>query len=134
MLSGPKKTIRRARNLRRRMSLPEVLLWKSLRTRPGGLKFRRQHAAGPYVIDFYCHEAALALEIDGESHRRGDQPAFDAEKDRYLELNGYRVLRVPAVDVLEDIDSVMHYIVETARMNSPLHQPLAGPPPLKGRI
>jgi len=116
------------------MSLPEVLLWRVLRTRPDGLKFRRQQAAGPYVLDFYCHEAALAVEVDGESHDRGDQPEFDVKRDGYLRQNGHRVLRIPAVHVLADLDAVMRQIVEVARAGSPLHQPTAGPPPLKGRI
>ena len=134
MLSGPKRTIRRARTLRRQMSLPEVLLWCALRTRPGGLKFRRQQAAGPYVLDFYCHEAALAVEVDGESHNRGDQPEFDVKRDDYLRQNGHRVLRIPAVHVLRDLDAVIRHIVEVARPETPLHQPTAGPPPLEGRI
>jgi len=114
--------------------LPEVLLWQTLRTRPDGLKFRRQQAAGPYTTDFFCHEAGLVLEIDGESHNRGKQPQVDAERDDYLHRNGYRVLRIPAVDVLSDLDAVVRHIVATARAESPLHQPSAGPPPLKGRI
>jgi very-short-patch-repair endonuclease len=48
------------------MSLPEVLLWQALRARPGGWKFRRQHPSGPYVADFYCHEARLIVEVDGD--------------------------------------------------------------------
>src|SRR5579884_1287740 len=100
MLSGSKRTIRRARALRRQLSLPEVLLWRVLRTRPAGLKFRCQQAAGPFVLDFFCHEVSLGLEIDGESHNRGNQPALDAERDEYLRRNGYRVLRIPAADVL----------------------------------
>jgi very-short-patch-repair endonuclease len=116
------------------MSLPEVLLWRILRTRPAGLKFRRQQAAGPYVLDFFCHEASLAVEVDGESHNRGNQPAFDAERDEYLRRNGYHVLRIPAVNVLSDLDAVVRHIEATATGSSPLHRPAAGPPPLKGRI
>jgi very-short-patch-repair endonuclease len=134
MLSGPNRTIRRARSLRREMSLPEVLLWRELRKRPAGLKFRRQQAAGPYVADFFCHEAALVLEIDGDSHNRGNQPDRDAERDAYLSRNGFKVLRIPAVDVLSDLDAVLGHIVASAGGDSPLHQPAAGPPPLKGRI
>jgi very-short-patch-repair endonuclease len=57
-----KRTMRSARDLRRRMSLPEVLLWRELKKRPNGLKFRRQHPTGPYVLDFYCGDARLAIE------------------------------------------------------------------------
>ena len=133
MLSGPNRTIGRARDLRRDMNQPEVLLWGTLRTRPRGFKFRRQQAAGPYVVDFFCHSAALVVEIDGESHRRGNQPDVDAERDEYLRRNGYRVLRIAATEVLTDLDAVIRHIVAIAG-ESPLHQPSAGPPPLKGRI
>ncbi|MDB5670096.1 MAG: hypothetical protein JWO25_1055, partial [Alphaproteobacteria bacterium] len=81
MLSGPTPTIRIARGLRREMSLPEVLLWTRLRRRPQGFKFRRQQPAGRYVLDFYCHEAGLAIEVDGEAHDRGDRPQRDAERN-----------------------------------------------------
>ncbi|MEQ1640549.1 MAG: DUF559 domain-containing protein, partial [Novosphingobium sp.] len=53
MINGPKDTLLRARELRASMSLPEVVLWKELRKRPGGFKFRRQHPAGRYILDFY---------------------------------------------------------------------------------
>ena len=57
MITGPVRSVKLARKLRSEMSLPEVLLWRQLRLRPVGLKFRRQHPAGPYVLDFYCAAA-----------------------------------------------------------------------------
>jgi len=63
-----------ARKLRRNMTLPEVLLWRWLRQRPEGLKFRRQYPTGPYVLDFFCSDARLAIEVDGEAHSCGDRP------------------------------------------------------------
>lgn len=68
MLHGTTETQRRANTLRRAMTLPEVLLWRELKQRPAGLKFRRQHPAGRYVLDFYCAKLALAIEIDGSAH------------------------------------------------------------------
>ena len=76
------------------MSLPEVLLWRILRDRPGGYKFRRQHPAGPYVLDFFCAEHRLAVEVDGEVHARGDAPARDAARDAWIRSQGVRVHRV----------------------------------------
>ena len=134
MLSGPRRTVDRARRLRREMSLPEVLLWRELRTRPGGFKFRRQQAAGPWVVDFFCHDASLVVEIDGESHNRGNQPEIDRDRDAYLRQNGFRVLRIAATDVLNGVDEVVRQIVAAAECVSPLHHPSDGPPPLKGRI
>lgn len=97
------------------MSLPEVLLWRELRKRPGGLKFRHQHAAGRYSLDFYCYGARLAIEVDGEAHERGDQPQFDAERDEWLRARKVRVLRIRAVEVLKDLDAVIRHIVDVAR-------------------
>ncbi|MGH6729449.1 MAG: endonuclease domain-containing protein, partial [Sphingomicrobium sp.] len=72
------------------MSLPEVRLWQVLCARPGGLKFRRQHAGGPFVLDFFCSDARLAIEIDSEAHSRDDRPQRDAARDAYFANAGIR--------------------------------------------
>ncbi|WP_406701442.1 endonuclease domain-containing protein [Sphingomonas caeni] len=97
------------------MTLPEVLLWRELRKRPDGLKFRHQHRAGRYFLDFYCYEVALAVEVDGEIHGRGDQPERNAVRDAWLRLQNVRVLRINASDVLRNMEGVVRYIVATAR-------------------
>ena len=97
----------RAKMLRRKMSLPEVLLWQALRQRPSGLKFRRQHPAGPYVADFYCHEARLVVEVDGESHERGDAPRWDAARDAWFAGRGVAILRIPAGEILNELNNVV---------------------------
>jgi very-short-patch-repair endonuclease len=97
------------------MTLPEALLWRELKKRPDGLKFRHQHRAGPYFLDFYCYEATLAVEVDGEVHGRGDQPERDAIRDEWLRLQNVRVLRINASDVLRDMDAVIRHIVDVAR-------------------
>ena len=114
-LTGPPSTIRNAKRLRQEMSLPEILLWRELRGRPDGLKFRKQHPAGPYVLDFYCDAMRLAVEIDSESHGFGDRPDRDAERDAWLALRNVRTLRVRAGDVLNDIEAVVRLITLTAR-------------------
>jgi very-short-patch-repair endonuclease len=119
-----------ARKLRREMSLPEVLLWQQLRGGATGIKFRRQHPIGRYVVDFYCRDAALAIEIDGEAHQRGKQPQGDMLRDQFLQQNGIGVLRIAAADVLCDAAAVAAAIVAYAAR--PLHQPAAGPPPRSG--
>ncbi len=111
------------------MSLPEVLLWVKLRSRqPGGPRIRRQHAIGPYVIDFFCSEARLAIEIDGEAHAMGHQPEFDRQKTEYLEALGIEVLRIPAREVLKDPSEVAFGIYR--RCNAPPQSsgPLDPPP------
>ena len=108
-----KRTVAKARNLRREMSLPEVLLWRILRARPAELKFRRQHPAGPYVLDFYCPEAKLGFEIDGFAHNTGDRPARDVVRDRWLADQGITVIRTPAADVLKSPADVAETITAT---------------------
>jgi len=92
-----------ARRLRRTMTLPEILVWQALRKRPAGLKFRRQHPSGPYILDFFCSDARLAIEIDGESHGRGDRPVRDTLRDRWFSQAGIATLRITARDVLDDV-------------------------------
>jgi len=134
MLHGPKSTQKRAKQLRREMSLPEVLLWQELRKRPGGLKFRHQHPAGEYNLDFYCARWKLAIEVDGEAHSRGDRPQRDERRDAWLASHGVTICRIPAREVLADLNAVIKHIVATAGKCGalPLHRPAAGPPPPPG--
>jgi len=131
MLNGPGSTIKNARALRRAMSLPEVLLWRELRLRPGGYKFRRQQPAGIYVLDFYCATARLAIEADGEAHDRGDHPARDEARDASLRADGVSVIRIPAAEIMKDVEAVATMIVARAS-RPPLHHPSGGPPPRSG--
>jgi very-short-patch-repair endonuclease len=117
-LTGPPSTIRRAKKSRREMSLPEVLLWQQLCRRPAGLKWRHQHPAGPYELDFSCDAVRLAVEVDGEAHKRGDRPARDARRDTWLAGRGVRTLRMPASAVLRDMESVLRHIVDCALARS----------------
>jgi very-short-patch-repair endonuclease len=114
-------TLKRARKQRQDMSLPEVLLWMQLKQRPGGWKFRHLHPFGDLVADFYCDKAKLVIEVDGESHNRGDQPEFDEKRDAYFLAHDIRTLRIAAVDVLKNMDGVIQYILVAANA--------AGPPP-----
>ena len=120
-------TVVKARRLRRAMTKPEIALWDVLRTRPAGIKFRRQHPIGPFVLDFYCAAARLAIEVDGMAHEMGDNPARDERRDWWLAGQGVQVLRVAARDVLDDLEAVVVFILR--RCAPPLHQPAAGPPP-----
>src|SRR5947208_2097538 len=102
-MRAPLLTFKRARALRRALTLPEVLLWQALRAgRVGGLRFRRQHPVGPYVLDFYCPSAGLAVEVDGAAHDIPDQAGRDLRRDAWLADQGIRVLRVLAADVLDE--------------------------------
>jgi very-short-patch-repair endonuclease len=132
LLTAPPSTFAFARKLRRRMSLPEVLLWEELRRRPHGLKFRRQHPVGLYVADFFCAQAHLAIEVDGEGHGLGDQPERDERRDIFFRSRGIRTLRIPAREVLNDIAAVVEWIVAEIGAVGPLHHASHGPPPPVG--
>ena len=133
MLTGSGATVAKARALRRQMSLPEVLLWRELRKRPGGVRFRRQHPAGPFILDFACLAARLAIEVDGEVHGRAGNPARDEARDEWLAAQDFRTLRIPARAILDDVAAVILFILAHCQ---PLHQPTpaasAGPPPRPG--
>ena len=81
------------------MTLEEIVLWEYLRERPLGFKFRRQHPYGPFVLDFYCHAARLAVEVDGGYHWR--RRAEDRRRDRWLTACGLTVVRVTNDEVLD---------------------------------
>jgi very-short-patch-repair endonuclease len=104
---------RHARRQRRQMSLPEVLLWRELRKKPSGLQYRRQHPAGPYVLDFFCATTNVAIEVDGEAHSRGDHPLKEERRDDWLKEQGIRVMRIAAQDVLQNLDGVLQLIEST---------------------
>ena len=108
----PAKSVHRARKFRRDLSLPEAMLWQFLRASPSGYKFRNQHPAAPYVLDFFCARANLAIEIDGIAHDIGDRPDRDERRDQFLREHRIDTLRIPARDVLDSVESVAQSIVE----------------------
>ena len=103
-------TLRRARALRHAMTPPEIALWEALRSR-GVLdaRFRRQHPIGPWIVDFYCAEQRLAIEVDGEGHGFGEI-GYDERRDADLARRGVRVVRFAAIDVLREMDGVITMI------------------------
>lgn len=113
-LEGSENSRRNARRLRREMTPPEIGLWLALRDNTENLRFRKQHAAGSYVLDFYCAPAKLAIEVDGEAHERGDRPQRDAARDTWLASREVRVLRYPAREVLTNLDGVVQEILAIA--------------------
>ena len=112
------------------MTYPEVLLWQRLRRKAAGVRFRKQHAIGPYLVDFHCPAGRLAIEVDGQVHASPAAREYDAERDRFIVENGHRIVRVNAADVMKDADEVAAAIASL--VSRPLHQPAAGPPPRSG--
>jgi very-short-patch-repair endonuclease len=95
-----------ARAARRHPTPAQRLLWWRLRDRALGCHFRRQHPIGPYVVDFACWPARLAIEVHGQH-----QPP-DAHRQRYLAEQGWRVLRVTDADVLRDLEATIVRIAQ----------------------
>ena len=97
------------------MSLTELLLWNQLRKCPHGVRFRRQHPVGDYVLDFYCAKARTAFEIDGIAHDMADRPDRDLRRDAWLNGLGIEVVRIPASEVLRAPEEIAESIVRYCR-------------------
>jgi very-short-patch-repair endonuclease len=113
-LNGSENSRRNAKRLRQEMTPPEIALWLALRRNDLGLRFRRQHPAGAYILDFHCAPAMLAIEVDGEAHARGNRPERDSIRDAWLAAQGVRVLRFSANDVLSNLEGVVRRIIAVA--------------------
>jgi very-short-patch-repair endonuclease len=102
-------TVARAKHMHREPTYPEYRLWMKLRAgQIGGLHFRRQHPIGPYIVDFYCGKAKLAIELDGVSH--DDRQAYDDQRTEFLRTNGVRVIRFTDDEVLTNLGNALHVI------------------------
>jgi len=89
----------------------EDMLWKRLRNRQlVGMKFRRQHPLGPYIVDFYCHEASLAIELDGRGHQDTDRADYDQIRSMELEGMGVKVIRFWHQEVMDNLEGVLEVI------------------------
>ncbi len=99
----------RAKQFRQTMTPAEKKLWQHLRNgQLNGAWFRRQHAVGPYIVDFFCATAKLVVEVDGDSHGDSEQARRDAERTRWLnEQKDYRVIRFWNSEVLKNIEAVL---------------------------
>jgi very-short-patch-repair endonuclease len=108
----------RARRLRRDQTDAEARLWEALRgSRLEGWKWRRQVAVGPFIVDFLCLEAALAVEVDGGVH--AEQAAYDARREAYLRARGLQVLRFWNAEVCHDLERVSWTILSACRESDP---------------
>jgi len=97
----------RRASLRRGQTTPEELFWQKVRQKQSGVKFRRQHGIGDYIVDFYCAECTLIIEIDGDSHFTQDAREYDKERDAFLESRGFRVVRFTNRQIMEELESVL---------------------------
>ena len=101
--------VQRSRELRREMTPEERILWRELRGfRTHGYPFRRQQIVAGFIVDFYCHQASLVVEVDGGVHQ--EQTEYDAERDTLMSPYGLRILRIPNDDIHRRLPAVIHCI------------------------
>jgi very-short-patch-repair endonuclease len=108
------------RSLRRTATDAEAALWSELRDRRlGGFKFRRQHPCGPFILDFYCAEGSLAIELDGGQHFEEPTLAYDERRSAFVRERGIDVLRFPNDVVFSDRLGVLEAIAAALGIGRP---------------
>ena len=100
----------RRQTLRNNMTEPEKRLWGILRNHQLGVKFRRQHGIGHYIVDFYCPELKLIIEVDGESHFSEDAQAYDKIRDKFMLELRLTTIRITNTEIMQNIDGVCEYL------------------------
>jgi len=117
----PEDLLEFARQLRQHSTDAEQRLWFALRDRRlAGVKFRRQHPIAPYVLDFYCSELKLAVELDGGQHGTNEGQSHDEQRSRFLAEQGIQILRFWNNDVLQQPEVVLQAIYNAVNVPSPL--------------
>lgn len=118
----------RAKELRRAGNLSEVLLWNQIKNKQFfGLDFDRQKIIGNYIVDFYCAEKSVVLEVDGSSH--DDKADYDAKRDAFLGSLNLVVVHIMDRDVKNNLSDVMTFLRNHTAFTTP---PLRGTPPEEG--
>lgn len=114
--SGSSKTVPLRRKLRQDMTSAEKLFWAKVASRQlHNLKFRRQHAIGNYIVDFYCPERKLVIEIDGDTHAEELTMQDDRVREDYLKSLGYKIIRYQNQDILNNLEGVFEDLVKDLR-------------------
>ncbi len=104
--------LERAKQLRKEMTPAEAKLWEALRTNKLGVHFRRQQIVAGFIVDFYCHEAGLVIEVDGGIHRSREQAQADGARDKVVGALGLRVVRFKNEDIANRLPQVLDRIRE----------------------
>ena len=109
---------KRAGKLRKNMTEAESKLWSLLRKKKvEGKRFRRQHPVNKFIVDFYCHECKLVIEVDGGIHQRAEQKEYDTGRTYELEQLGLKVIRFTNSQVLQQPGMVIERIKETIKIH-----------------
>lgn len=126
---APKKIFENANALKKDMTTAEKILWNELRNRKlDGHKFRRQHPIATFIVDFYCHESKLIIEVDGKIHLTNENQAYDKQRTEQLEIYGMRLIRFTNDQVLENTTSVLNEIRKHLTPNPSPHRRGESPP------
>ena len=119
--SNPKSQKKIRKDLRNHLTPEEVMLWNALKnSQVSGLKFRRQHGMGAYVLDFYCPSVRLCIELDGEAHRSEEAFDYDEKRTLFLKENGITVMRFENYIVRNDMQAIIHAIEDFCENRSNL--------------
>ncbi len=106
--------------LRNNATKTERILWSKLKEKQLlGKKFRRQHGIGPFIVDFYCHECKLAIEIDGSVHWTEAAKEYDRNREEYIKQYGVHFLRFTNSDIVENLEMVLTTIAEEIKTTAP---------------
>jgi cyclase len=114
-----KNTFEKAHLLRNSMTEAEKLLWNKLKNRDLRVKFRRQHPIGNFIVDFYCHELKLVIELDGGIHLRKEINEYDKGRSHDIEKYGIRILRFTNDEIFSNLPTVLDQIVRVIRESEP---------------
>lgn len=108
----------RRKNLRNNLTSAEALMWTLLKNKQvEGRKFRRQQSIGSYIVDFFCYEENLVIEVDGSIHNDPVKMYNDKSKDEFLVNNGFNVLRIMNAEVFADTNRVVNKIISEFKEN-----------------
>lgn len=113
ILNNKSQLLPRRRELRKSQTKQEEILWELIRNRKLGFKFKRQYSISGYILDFYCPELKLAIELDGEQHSKKENFLYDKDRIDFLEVIGCRVLRIKNSEVDRDVKKVLLTIRES---------------------
>lgn len=98
----------------------EIVLWQKLKgSKLNGLKFVRQYSVGPFILDFYCPEKRLAIELDGSQHLNPHIHEYDVGRTEYLSMHDIKIIRFWNTDVIKNMESVLEKILEESSEESP---------------
>ena len=110
---------KQARDLRKRETKTEKILWNILSNKKLGVKFRRQHPINQFIADFYCHELKLVIEVDGEFHLQKDKIEYDAMRTSIFNNFGIQVYRFTNQEILEDSHEILSSLLKLINKNNP---------------